>query len=180
MPFWSYANNPTDSKISSLEWHYPDGVYFIADSGAEHGGGAGVVDPFISAVQEQIEEGLDRSGMYIYVIDRGCRFRYISPSAAWSIGRPQEDIIGRTPSEIGIPEDLCVAIKGLVDATFNGRKSIRGTFKTNVKGEELFEFDSTPVFAGGAEPVAVLALVFDRTAQAMSKPPCLCAPMVMV
>ena len=145
------------------------GVNFIADSGAEQGGGAGVVDPFISAVQDQIEEGLDRSGMYIYVIDRECRFRYISPSAAWSIGRSQEDIIGRTPGEIGIPAGVCAEIKGLVDATFNGRKSIRGTFKTNVKGEELFEFDSTPIFAGGTEPVAVLALVFDRTVQAMER-----------
>lgn len=141
----------------------------MAEDRAEGRQEPGGEDPFISAVQAQIEEGLDRSGMYIYMIDREHRFIYISSSAAQSIGMIQEKVIGRTPEELGIPEEVCADIKALVDATLLGQKTIRGIFKANVKGEEQFEFDSTPIFSGGHEPVAILALVFDRTAQAIER-----------
>jgi PAS domain S-box-containing protein len=141
----------------------------MADGMAEQEHEPGSDDPFISAVRAQIEEGLDRSGMYIYIIDRDCRFQYISSPAAQSLGRKQEEVIGRTPEEAGIPDQVGADIKVLVNATLEGKKAIQGVFKTNVRGEEQFEFDSTPIFAGGPEPVAVLALVFDRTVQAMER-----------
>ncbi|GEM_PF-620961 len=117
------------------------------------------------AFHAQIEEGLERSGMFIYLIDREYRFQYISSTAARSIGKSPEEIVGRTPSQVGIPFEVIGDIQGLVDAVLTGGKAIRGTFHANVKGGEQFEFDATPIFAGGPEPIAVLALVFDRTTQ---------------
>ncbi|MDW5562438.1 MAG: PAS domain-containing protein [Methanomassiliicoccus sp.] len=137
----------------------------MADDKIEPEQGTTTDNSLLDAVQEQMEEGLERSGMFIYLIDRQYRFRYVSSTAAQSLGLRAEKIIGKTPDQVGIPDDIYEAIKGLVNATLEGRRTIRGIFTTNVRGMEQFEFDSTPIFAGGTEPEAILALVFDRTSQ---------------
>lgn len=111
----------------------------------------------------QIEEAMERSGNFIYIIDREYRFRYISSTAARFLGRRPEEVIGKTPCQVGIPPEIEANIKGLVDLALSDRKTLCGTFCAKIKGEEPFEFDATPIFTGGPEPTDALALVFDRT-----------------
>lgn len=113
----------------------------------------------------QAGEGSERYGNFIYVIDREYRFRYISSTAARSIGKRPDEVVGKTLCQVGIPPEVEANIRGLVDTAMSCGKAVHGIFHADVKGRELYEFDATPIFAGGPEPVDALALVFNRTAQ---------------
>ena len=57
-------------------------------------------------IKAQIEEGLDRSGFLIFVLSSEMRIEFISRSAAAFMGRRPEDVIGRTPGDLGLPVQL--------------------------------------------------------------------------
>ena len=126
-------------------------------------------DALATGVQAQIEEGLERSGLFFYVIDREYRFRYISAAAASSLGQHPDEVIGRTPKEVGIPAEVSENIEAVVNETLKAGTATRGTIISNARFTEIFEYDATPVYDGGSEPTAILAVVYDRSAQALER-----------
>lgn len=120
-------------------------------------------------IKAQIEEGLDRSGFLIFVLSSEMRIEFISRSAAAFMGRRPEDVIGRTPGDLGLPVQLHESIKRLVNEALTSKKVLRGTYVASLREIKQFEYEISPIFAGGPRPKAVLAFVYDRTAQALER-----------
>ena len=117
----------------------------------------------LSKLRSLVEEGLSRTNLYIYMLDPEGRFLYISPSAARSIGRPPEEIIGRTGRDLGLPEDIVTTIERTVQGIIDGGRTVHGELTGRFMDQDfVFEYDATPLSEDG-DHYAVMALVIDRS-----------------
>lgn len=106
------------------------------------------VDALLRQREQEVKTLLDNSPDVILRIDREMRYRYVNSTTARVAGLPPEAFFGRTPREVGLPENLCElwtqTVKRIADS---GLPQVIEFSFPSPGGETIFEERGIPEFA---------------------------------
>ncbi|MGP1373799.1 MAG: PAS domain-containing sensor histidine kinase [Almyronema sp.] len=107
---------------------------------------------------------LESSPDHIYCVDRQYRFLYAARPGAGSMGLQPGDMIGRTCSEVGLPQRLVIQLERQIKEVFATRQpGIYQTTVATVKGNRVFEYALSPIITENADVEAVVINARDIT-----------------
>jgi PAS domain S-box-containing protein len=124
--------------------------------------------------QARMLDGILRaSPVYFYVMDRAGRFSYVSPSGSKIAGIPAADFIGRTPRQVGMPEQAAVQFEAELRQVFESGRTVEGAMSVEAPGasDDLhhFEYVLSPVFASNGHVTSVVSTTQDVTERRLAE-----------
>ncbi|MEN6554583.1 MAG: PAS domain S-box protein [Methanobacterium sp.] len=116
--------------------------------------------------REEFKTLIENSPLGITRYDQNLRHVFINPAGAEVMGLPQEDYIGKTPAEIGIPEELSNTIESLLKRIFETGKPENLEFIIpGHKGLKYYDSRNIPEFDKNGNVKSVLSVAADITEQ---------------
>jgi len=116
--------------------------------------------------REEFKTLIENSPLGITRYDQNLRHVFINPAGAEMMGLPQENYIGKTPAEIGIPGKLSNIIESVLKRIFETGKPENLEFTIQgPKGLKYYEFRIIPEFDENRNVKSVLAVAADITQQ---------------
>ncbi len=108
---------------------------------------------------------LSASADLIYVFDRNIRYQYVNLPGARALGRPPEDIVGKTWKDLGVPRKAMRRMIALADLVFaTGRPQTEELeWKGSGGATQYYEYVLTPIFNARGEVASVVSTSRDIT-----------------
>jgi len=122
------------------------------------------LDALLRQREQEVETLLDNSPDVIVRVDREARYRYVNSIAASVAGFPREAFPGKTPREMGMPENLCEIWTRTCQEVFDsGQPQIIEFAYPSHEKETIWEERMVPEFAANGTVQSVLVIGRDIT-----------------
>ena len=124
------------------------------------------VEKELGKSREEFKTLVENSPLCITRFDRNLRYVFINPAGADMTGLSQEDYIGKTHKEIGMPDKLSNVLDSLLKRIFETGKPENLEFTlSNPKGLRYYESRNIPEFDESDNVKSVLSVAADITQQ---------------
>ncbi len=122
------------------------------------------LDEALRQREQEFKTLLDNSPDVILQVDRSLRYRYVNATTARITGLPAEAFLGKTPSQVGLPENLCDLWTQTIGNVFaSGLPQIVEFSYPSPEGETIWEQRVVPEFAADGSVQSVLVIGRDIT-----------------
>lgn len=116
--------------------------------------------------EERFRALTENSPDLIFRCDRACRFVYVNPAVAAATAMECSEFLGRTPRELGFPEDFCRRFEDRVGKVFHGSlPQIDVSGFQRPAGRRIFDWRFAREFAAADSVETVLVTARDITEQ---------------
>lgn len=89
---------------------------------------------------------------------------YANPQSVNMLCVPPDTIVGRNPSEIGLPEGFCAFLKTIATSTLRTGHTMERDYEIITPSQiRVFNIRTAPVSLHGRDPVSIIASIRDRT-----------------
>ncbi|NJB68914.1 PAS domain S-box-containing protein [Desulfobaculum xiamenense] len=120
--------------------------------------------------REQLKALVENSPDIIARFDRSARHLYVNSRISKYVDTPREEIVGKTPRELGLCPEFCATIDARIEEAFRTRSLVRTRLVFDgPNGRTHFDWRLSPEFSSGGVVRTVLSFARDVTALRLSE-----------